>query len=853
MSRDIILQLKTNEYEDEFFSSEGKSTDESELWQLEACEEIISFLQKAGNEAKEYSKQHSSDKKNKSYHHSIYINGDRGTGKTVFLRNVENIWRSSLKSQRSEKTVSLFFCDIIDPTLLEMEDRFSDVIIATIYAAVDEKLKEPNNNEINSCLKKDFFQSLKLLADSLGNKEEFNDLISLDRIIKYRSGIQIEKYFHDFLKVSTRILQSDAIVISIDDIDMKSRNAFDVLDDIRRLMGCPYIIPLITGDIELYGYLCDLEFESNLLNLHYSSPQEDRVKKSNDLSKAYLTKVFPTNRRIELVSANNILARLIIKENDDIKLKYSEYKNLIKKYFYFLCNSEEKIFSFKDPQSAREITQLIRLFQPTMLQEKNDYPLMWDKFKIWAEEHQDGDGICNALSYLQLKSIIDINKFSLKNLISFNINQQVKSKYKWKDKNFSEQNIELIRKYKNSESESDNYNLKLFNSKFQPKTKDGNKDKKYYSLRSMPVLELVHKELYISKNKTKNENLLLELYTYNNYYSVSQNKRNHIFFSRAYEILAISIILLFEENIMNDVVKNIIINIFNTPPFYSIFSLNPTKMIDESENENENENENVVLTGDINDDIDKLSEDIITWINNYNDFREKNKNKNIIPLLSSVFNKIFTQLNILKNEKIKDSESLFSLIKRFEYITINAFASFIKKDNVINSNLAITAQPETILNFDSFIKRDNTLSPNLSDLISKPLQNKKALNDDKESIFIELVWNHPIFKLNDNLQLSNNYIIGKRDTDAQGDNNDLINKLLERKKEYQIASGFKNIVNVKRLSNKIVKNWAKNNNKNAKEIFYHIINVLPEDTYSTAQNDIGKIYWGIKSTLNNEE
>ncbi|MBI6315950.1 hypothetical protein JEP63_19640 [Proteus mirabilis] len=302
---------------------------------------------------------------------------------------------------------------------------------------------------------------------------------------------------------------------------------------------------------------------------------------------------------------------------------------------------------------------------------------------------------------------------------------------------------------------------------------------------------------------------------------------------------------------MNDVVKNIIINIFNTPPFYSIFSLNPTKMIDESESENENEN--VVLTGDINDDIDKLSDDIITWINNYNDFREKNKNKNIIPLLSSVFNKIFTQLNILKNEKIKDSESLFSLIKRFEYITINAFASFIKKDNVINANLAITAQPETILNFDSFIKHDNTLSPNLSDLISKPLQNKKALNDDKESIFIELVWNHPIFKLNDNLQLSNNYIIGKRDTDAQGDNNDLINKLLERKKEYQIANSFKNIVNVKRLSHKIVKDWAKNNKENAKKIFYHIIDVLSEDTYSTAQNDIGKIYWGIKSTLNNEE
>lgn len=66
MPKDIILQLKTNEYEDEFFSPQNHDTDESELWQQEACNEIIYFLKKAGNEAKEYSTQHISNKKIKA-------------------------------------------------------------------------------------------------------------------------------------------------------------------------------------------------------------------------------------------------------------------------------------------------------------------------------------------------------------------------------------------------------------------------------------------------------------------------------------------------------------------------------------------------------------------------------------------------------------------------------------------------------------------------------------------------------------------------------------------------------------------------------------------------------------------
>ncbi|WP_432209127.1 hypothetical protein [Acinetobacter variabilis] len=148
MSNNIILNLDLPEYKDDYHSYEGGDK-ESELWQQEANVRLVSLLDKMGREARKYRKEHESKtsqftEKLHSYHHAIYVSGGRGTGKTVFLRNAKAIWT---KHKNTYDSPDLHFIDVIDPTLLNIDDSFSEVIIASVYASVEKTLRKPGINQ----------------------------------------------------------------------------------------------------------------------------------------------------------------------------------------------------------------------------------------------------------------------------------------------------------------------------------------------------------------------------------------------------------------------------------------------------------------------------------------------------------------------------------------------------------------------------------------------------------------------------------------------------------------------------------------------------------------------------------
>ena len=110
MANDIILNLTTNEYLDSFTNEE--------LWQQAAKAKLVEMLIKTSDEAKAYKQNRIKNKgKNAIYaaHNAICISGERGAGKTVFLRNVENFWKKSLDNKEID---DIFFLEIIDPNLL---------------------------------------------------------------------------------------------------------------------------------------------------------------------------------------------------------------------------------------------------------------------------------------------------------------------------------------------------------------------------------------------------------------------------------------------------------------------------------------------------------------------------------------------------------------------------------------------------------------------------------------------------------------------------------------------------------------------------------------------------------------
>ena len=753
MANDIILNLTTNEYLDSFTNEE--------LWQQAAKKKLVEMLKKTSDEAKAYERNRFDNKcKNTIYaaHNAICISGERGAGKTVFLRNVENFWKKSLDNKEID---DIFFLEIIDPTLLCNHDEFANVIVAQLYNAVEKRLQSSCTDQ---CQRNAFYSSLQELANALGKTKEFNDYTGIDKILKYSSGVQIQHRFHDFVEKCIKILNCKAIVIPIDDVDMALDKAFEVLDDVRRLLSCPYIITIISGSLHLYSHMMHVHFQKLAAPIGFID--NDTLKHGREtaqsLAEAYLTKVFPNHQRLPLLPIDDLLPKLkIIEKAPDNSKTFFEYEKVLQGYFYYLCNGEAGSTKWPKPQNAREVTQLIRSLPPSIFNQEKLEEYLWSTFQSWAEQKQDGVAYSNAVSYQQ---VIDHNMnhlFRIEQLLAFSPKQQVDIKFSGSKKNFFKEQLEAIKELSGKGEE----NKKILNSVF-------NEDS--LVMRSMPPLEFLVGNLFLNNRtiETDENNILKLIYTHCDYYGKSSQQIHNIYFSRAFEILILSILDVTskEKKINWDEQLRFILN---RPPFYSIHAMNPTKFVDDedmsdgedfrtndeesNEGNDSNDSNESNESNESNDSKDSnlskkktFPEQIDDWCEMYEKDLKELQTKNLIPLLHAVFNKVFTQLHIIrkKNFKLNEDEHLSDIAKRFEYLVINAFASFMKEDGIIShANPALTADVSTIRYEDNFKKRDRVLTKNIEGLVI--FDSKKEVKNDRiASLLLSAIWNHPLFKNN---------------------------------------------------------------------------------------------------------
>jgi len=719
----IVLDLNNVDFE--------RGIEGSDIWQQGAVFEFTKRLHKTANQAKEYAKQNNSNSNPIIIHDAIFIGGARGTGKTVFLQNIKGFWQGYEKENNNTPTIH--FCNSIDPTLLVDHDNFANVVIAHLYNEVEAKL-DTRNCENSS--QDAFYNALRTVSKSLGKQEHLDDGLSgIDRIIKYRSGIQLVKHFDSYINECIKSLEVDAIVLPIDDIDMALERSYEVLDVVRRLLGCPKIIPVITGDLELYEPIIQNRFqkgENSQSNCSNNTNNDILTKeKAAELTKAYLTKVIPHHNRISLEPIERLLSELEILPKPEIKegnnYLYSDYEKDFKKCFFGPLNGEEKSCNWPKPETAREVTQLIRDLAPSELKTENRVEL-WQRYKVWACLKQDSIAYSDAVTAQQIEDLRDEKKHffvTLNKLHAFNpMIQKVDLTPKWQKKNF----------FKDQIAKDLNTNNGLAQNMYQ--YFDEYKEEVIY--RSMPVIEHFYDKLRLSNTSINKENIkdthadkvlpnsvrndkrmLLDIFTFNNYYSLGLKTQRQIFFSRAYELLSISL-LNFDFNAYDNTNKRkrirkwrgLLEDLFGRAPFYTVPALFPTKAFNISTTNDADEENNIkpVSRGT----IIQLSHDIADWELNNIEGLQDFKDDSLMPILFSVFNKTFTQLRLLKDAIQKggySGESLSDLAIRFKYIVLNAFATFMKPAPVVLQNVGFTKKKETLRNFELY----RTIAPPIRD------------------------------------------------------------------------------------------------------------------------------------------
>lgn len=236
------------------------------------------------------------------YHNTLFINGPRGSGKTYFLLNIETYLNESYKTHRYANDfkeaghfhpTDLLFLHPVDPTLMESEENFLSVIIAELLNHYQRKRQSEK-------LPDDLRQKVMAITAAMdGLQIKADEARAVEVIAGNQTGIMLALKVHDFLKAYTQVLNTKAIALLIDDIDLAFEKGFEVLEVLRKYLASQYVIPVITGDIDLYRYIIHEHF---CKVGHYDRCSGSQIDHEvENLPAAYLEKIFKHHSRIDLL------------------------------------------------------------------------------------------------------------------------------------------------------------------------------------------------------------------------------------------------------------------------------------------------------------------------------------------------------------------------------------------------------------------------------------------------------------------------------------------------------------------------------------------------------------------------
>lgn len=235
-------------------------------------------------------------------HRAVFIDGDRGTGKTTVAVNLGAYLESpEAKTKFPDVANSVHVLKPIDPTQLEdSDDLFLNVIVAAVLS--DGGVRTAL--ERSPAKRQQLHEKLQALGDALQGRETQKENYGLDRLRSFMGSQALAYAVHEFFLAALSLLEKRLLVMPIDDVDTSLHKAFDYLEVVRRYLSSTAILPIVCGDFELYR---DVTQRDSYRRFSGRQSDGDADKVTSHLAVEYLRKVLPVQRRLQMPNIATLL------------------------------------------------------------------------------------------------------------------------------------------------------------------------------------------------------------------------------------------------------------------------------------------------------------------------------------------------------------------------------------------------------------------------------------------------------------------------------------------------------------------------------------------------------------------
>lgn len=296
--------------------------------------------------------------------------GDRGEGKTSCMRTImyllEDASNKSIKElYKNWNIVDKKFevLEVIDPIFFDKEHNVIQLLLGQLYADYIKKLDKVKNKceeaEKLKPLGKAFQRTTRCLAQIKHPREKFYN--TTEDLEALAAAKELQKSIDNLIKEYLSVAEKDFLVISIDDIDLNIKGAYEMVEQIRKYLlskQCILFVSLhINQLINVVATYLDKE----------DSPH-NRLE-TEDMATKYVTKLIPLDNRVIMPKTYDFCDKRLqiykTHEDSDASATYNSVKEAVvqliyNKTRYLFYNSKGGVSPIV-PNNLRSLRHLIGL------------------------------------------------------------------------------------------------------------------------------------------------------------------------------------------------------------------------------------------------------------------------------------------------------------------------------------------------------------------------------------------------------------------------------------------------------------------------------------------------------------